>query len=99
MKKSAKTDRPARRSITLVYEDAPGKNVMVAGCFNNWQPTKALIDKDGCGVYSCRLLLEPGEYQYKFVIDGEWRLDNANPNFVPNEFGSLNSVLVVDAKK
>ena len=52
-------------------------------------------DKDNSGVYRCRLLLEPGEYQYKFLVDGQWRTDSSNPDFVPNEYGSLNSVLVV----
>ena len=44
------------------------------------------------------MLLEPGTYEYKFVVDGEWKLDESNPNFAPNSLGSLNSVLVVDVK-
>ena len=31
-------------------------------------------------------------------VDGEWKLDEGNPNFAPNSLGTLNSVLVVDAK-
>ena len=96
MKKS--TGVPARRAVTLEYIDAPGKVVMVAGSFNNWQPDKVLNDKNGDGHYRCRLMLYPGEYHYKFVVDGEWRSDSANPDFIPNEYGSLNSVLIVKAK-
>ena len=43
--------------------------------------------------------MEPGDHQYKFVVDGEWRLDAANPNFVPNDFGTLNSLLTVLPRK
>lgn len=84
--------------VNLIYEDVPGRTVMVAGSFNNWQPEKQLLDKNGDGVYRCRLSLQPGEYQYKFVVDGVWCLDSSNPNFVPNTIGSLNSVLIVKKK-
>ena len=84
--------------VNLIYEDVPGRTVMVAGSFNNWQPEKQLLDKNGDGVYRCRLSLQPGEYQYKFVVDGNWCLDASNPNFVPNSIGSLNSVLIVKKK-
>ena len=96
-KKSAK--KPARRSVTFKLEDAPGRQVFVAGCFSDWQPKHRLTDREGRGVYTVRVLLAPGEYQYKFVVDGEWRLDSANPNFVPNDFGTLNSLLRVTADK
>ncbi len=93
-----KNSSPARRAVNFEYVDAPGKCVMLAGSFNDWQPVKKLEDKNGDGVYRCRLMLVPGEYQYKFQVDGEWRSDASNPNFVPNEFGSLNSVVIVVAK-
>ena len=91
--------RQNRRSVLFTLEDAPGRQVFLAGCFSDWQPKHRLVDKDGSGVYSCRVLLPPGEYEYKFVVDGEWRLDSANPNFAPNDFGTLNSLLTVALKK
>lgn len=96
MKKSSSV---ARKAVVLEYKDAPGKHVSVAGSFNDWRSDeKILNDRNGDGIYRCRLLLAPGEYQYKFLVDGEWRSDSGNPNFVPNEFGSLNSVLVIADK-
>ena len=94
-----KVKASGRRSVTFVCEDAPGREIFVAGGFSNWEPKYRLTDRAGNGKYSCRVLLEPGEYQYKFVVDGEWRLDAANPNFVPNDFGTLNSLLTVLPKK
>jgi 1,4-alpha-glucan branching enzyme len=93
-----KNENTARRAVNLEYRDAPGKNVAAAGTFSDWQP-KAMKDKNGDGVYRCRLLLSPGEYQYKFLVDGEWRSDAMNADFVPNEYGSLNSVLIVEERK
>lgn len=86
------------RVVYLTYESAPGKKVFAAGSFNDWQPEKELKDKDNTGVYRCQLRLQPGEYQYKFVVDGNWCLDAENPNFIPNNFGSLNSLLIVKEK-
>ena len=98
--KSEKIEKKAaRRTVTFKLEDAPGRQVFVAGCFSNWEPKHKLTDHDGKGVYTGRILLAPGEYQYKFVVDGEWRLDAANPNFVPNDFGTLNSLLKVTQDK
>jgi len=90
-------EKKTLRAVTFVLEETPGRRVAVAGSFNEWKPERELADRNGDGVYRARLMLEPGEYQYKFVVDGEWRLDPANPNFVPNDFGSLNSILVVKA--
>ncbi|MBR1952733.1 MAG: glycogen-binding domain-containing protein [Lentisphaeria bacterium] len=87
------------RIIRLTCETAPGRKVFVAGSFNDWKAEKELVDKDNSGVYRCQLRLMPGEYQYKFVVDGCWCLDAENPNFVPNDFGTLNSLLVVREKE
>ena len=89
------TKKPARRSVLFKLEDVPGRQVFVAGSFSDWQPQHKLNDREGRGVYTARILLAPGEYEYKFVVDGEWRLDAANPNFAPNDFGTLNSLLTV----
>ena len=56
-----------RRAVNFVYEDAPGKEVFLSGSFNNWQLITRMKDKQQKGFYSCRLLLEPGEYQNDYV--------------------------------
>ena len=47
------------------------------------------------GIYSATVQLAPGEYQYKFVIDGTWCADPENENSVKNDQGTFNSVVVV----
>lgn len=88
-------EKKTLRAVNFVLEETPGRRVALAGTFNDWKPERVLTDRNGDGVYRVRMMLEPGEYQYKFVVDDEWRLDPANPNFVPNNFGSLNSILIV----
>jgi len=91
--------KSAKKAVTFLYVGAPGRTVALAGCFNGWTTDKIMSDKKGNGEYTCRVMLAPGEYQYKFVVDGEWCLDSANPRFTPNEFGSLNSLITVLADK
>ncbi len=75
----------------------PGLKVFVAGSFNDWDPEAApMSEPAGDGHYICRITLAPGSYEYKFVLDDLWILDDENPNFASNDFGTLNSVLVVN---
>ena len=95
-KDAAESQKHAKKRVKFEVEAGVGKIVSVAGSFNEWDPAvKYLQDKDGDGVYVGYLMLAPGIYEYKFIIDGEWHLDDKNANFAPNDFGTLNSVLVV----
>jgi chromosome partitioning protein len=70
------------------------RNVQVAGDFNDWNPGDgALLDPDGEGVWSRVIRLEPGRYQYRYRIDGQWGTDPHNPSSVETPFGVVNSVV------
>ena len=68
--------------------------VSLVGSFNDWD-TGVLPMKwsEAEAVFVCRLELAPGYYEYKFIVDGAWVLDESNPNFSANDFGTLNSVI------
>lgn len=90
------TTKPKRKRITFQLVTEPGSTVYVAGSFNNWKPqTNPLKDKEGRGCFTRSMLLEPGDYEYKFIIDGVWCVDPECEEWVPNNQGSLNSVLHV----
>lgn len=93
--KSAVAEKNAKRAVTFSFPGSSDQKVLVAGSFNDWQE-RPLTFKNGR--FSLKVMLAPGEYQYKFLVNGEWHLDDANPNFTPNGFGTLNSVLVVKEK-
>ena len=47
--------------------------VTVAGEWNGFDPgADPMADNDGDGVWTFDVELEPGEYAYKYVVDGEW---------------------------
>ena len=68
--------------------------VAVAGSFNDWNQSQVLCGKEA-DEWVCRIDLKPGKYTYKFIIDGDWILDPANPDTEDDERGFTNSVLLV----
>jgi len=59
------------------YEQA--QQVTVAGDFNKWRPNELFMKKEN-GVWVLPYTLAGGNNQYKFIVDGKWILDPANPN-------------------
>ena len=47
------------------------------------------------GKWSAEVPLNPGRYEYRFVVDGRWQDDPMAARFVGNPFGGLNCVLEV----
>lgn len=101
-KTSPKSDSPApkktatavkRRKVALAVLAPQASKAAVAGTFNDWQPQP--LKPADAGLFSLTLLLPPGDYEYRFVVDGEWRSDSACPEAVPNPFGESNSLLHV----
>jgi Glycogen recognition site of AMP-activated protein kinase len=59
------------------------KTVVLAGTFNNWQTNEWYMHKTADG-WELPFTLGPGNYQYRFIVDGKWIDDPANPLFVYN---------------
>jgi len=87
------------REVVVRYRDASASDVRIAGDFNGWVPDKgvrSLIESEGeIRVWTKILKLAPGTYQYRYVVDGEWREDPENQRGVASDVGPRNSVLVV----
>ena len=82
-------------AILFTYSAKPdAKKVFLVGDFNGWAPDALPMSKRA-GAFVKRVHLEPGEHQYKFVVDGEWQTDPAAERQVPNKLGSMNSVVSV----
>lgn len=73
-------------------EDA---QVTLVGDFNGWDATATPLGYTGRGVWEAAVELDPGEYQYKFVVNGRWLLDRSNPDEVGGEDGSIRSRIEV----
>ena len=82
-----------KKRITFFCKAQPGSEVYLAGDFNNWDPgARKMSDKENNGIFSATLMLMPGEYEYKFIINGNWSIDSECEEWVPNSMGSLNSL-------
>jgi 1,4-alpha-glucan branching enzyme len=93
-RKSA-TNRGKKR-ITFYCKADPGSEVYLAGDFNGWDPyARRMTDKEKKGIFTTTMMLHPGTYEYKFVVNGYWSVDYECGEWVPNGKGSLNSLLYV----
>ncbi len=72
------------------------KELTVFGEFNGWNRHKDYFtDEDGDGIFTAKIEIEPGKYQYKFYADGEEIVDPFNPDSVNNGMGAFNSVITI----
>ena len=82
--------------MQFVVEAPTAESVHLVGDFNAWQPTVALEDPDGDGVWSGRVPLQPGVHEYMFVIDGDaWITDPNAPSYKDDGFGQRNALVAV----
>ena len=70
--------------------------VRVTGSFCDWESNSVALKKDRKGNWKTKLELIPGRYEYRFLVDGEWRDDPNCSERSPNGFGSDNCVLTVE---
>lgn len=91
------TTQPASTNITVTFvlREPDAKQVMVCGEFNGWSPTATPMKGRGDGHWETTIVLAPGRYQYKFVVDGNWIPDPLARENVSNQQGTLNSVIEV----
>lgn len=67
--------------------------VMLSGNFNNWRAGELPMNRTEDG-WALDYVLAPGNYEYKFVVDGQWMQDPGNPLRIGADLNS-NSLLTV----
>jgi len=84
--------------VKFMFFAPKAHKVMIVGDFNNWSTTAdPMYDREEKGLWSITLPLQPGRYEYKFLVDGEkWVGDLANTKKVKDGFGASNSVVEVN---
>jgi 1,4-alpha-glucan branching enzyme len=97
MKKTyTKTGRSCK--VTFEFEN-PGdaKQIALLGDFNEWNANKHMMKHRKDGSFSITISLKPGrEYKYRFLADGvNWFNDPQADKYVPNSFGTEDSVVAV----
>jgi len=90
-------EETALRQVRFVFRpDRDYQRVFLAGTFNSWNPEATAMVRAG-DAWQTTLMLTEGEYQYKFVADGNWITDETAEDFRDDGYGGQNSVIRVDS--
>ena len=95
-KEYTKTGRSCRVTFELPAE-INARSAAVCGDFNDWDATAHPMKRQKSGTFTLSVSLKPGQhYRFRYLLDGErWENDWAADAYVPNIFGSTDSVVVV----
>ena len=92
---AAKQTKKRSKKVSLKVRLDGARDVVLTGDFTGWAKDQVRLEKASDGVWSGSVELAPGEYQYRLLVDGEWRDDPSAEQRVPNSYGSSNCVLKV----
>jgi hypothetical protein len=82
------------KEVTFAINAPSARDIHIVGDFNHWQVGEnSRLSRIQDGRWEKRLGLSPGEYKYKFVVDGEWVVDSQNSERVLNAFGTFDSII------
>ncbi|KAL0354923.1 UNVERIFIED_CONTAM: Sucrose nonfermenting 4-like protein [Sesamum radiatum] len=72
-----------------------GHQVFLSGSFNGWSERMPMFLVEGSENIFQRIIdLPPGCYQYKFLVDGTWRVDQQQICDL-DEYGTINNIVLV----
>ncbi|RPI79550.1 MAG: glycoside hydrolase [Desulfobacteraceae bacterium] len=88
-----------KKKVTFNLTAPEAGRVYLAGDFNEWKgdvtPLKPQKNNGAATEWRTILQLQPGTYQYRYIVDGEWRNDPLSRERAPNEFGTFNDIVKV----
>jgi len=88
----------AQVEVTFTISGIEAKSIAVAGDFNGWDvKANRLEDPEGDGIWTGKMHLKPGRYEYMLVIDNsKWVADPNAKVYADDGFGSKNAVLFIN---
>jgi 1,4-alpha-glucan branching enzyme len=88
-----------KKQVKFKLNAPKAKNVSVAGDFNGWDTKSHPLrpdKRDGSNEMWQRIVrLEPGAYEYRFIVDDMWYDDPNSLERCANEFGCYNCIIRV----
>ena len=84
--------------LMFVFHDDSAHSVSVAGDFNGWSHVATPLKRNESGLWLTEIVVpRSGRFEYKFIINGRrWIEDPSNGMKAANNYGGLNSVLVIE---
>jgi len=92
-----KPPRVENGHLMFVFHDDNAQSVSVAGDFNGWSQVATPLKRNDSGLWFAEIIVPAaGRFEYKFIIDDQrWIEDPSNGMKAPNNYGGLNSVIVI----
>lgn len=93
-----KPPRVENGRLMFVFHDDNAHSVSVAGDFNEWSHVATPLRRNDSGLWFTEIAVpRAGRFEYKFIINGRrWLEDPNNGMKAPDNYGGLNSVLVIE---
>jgi serine protease AprX len=84
--------------LIFVFHDDSAQSVSLAGDFNGWSQAATPLKREDSGLWVTEIFVPlAGRFEYKFIINGQrWIEDPSNGMKAPDNYGGLNSVLVIN---
>ncbi len=86
---------PAKLKTDFIFNAPAAQNVVLAGSFTDWQDGALALRKLKGGVWKTTVALPRGNYEYRFIVDGQWQDDPTCETRVDNSFGVKNCLRVI----
>jgi 1,4-alpha-glucan branching enzyme len=87
----AVTKEPTKKE-TFQLVEPNAEEVLLVGDFTEWDQNPILLKRQKDGIWKTTVALEPGEHEYRFLVDGQWRNDVKCAGRKTNTFGGENCV-------
>ncbi|MBN2471412.1 MAG: isoamylase early set domain-containing protein [Anaerolineae bacterium] len=95
LKKQYLKAKPVCKVTFEVPKAQQARKVYLAGDFNGWKAESTPLRKLKDGRHTVTVALQPGQqYEFRYLLDGDWHNDWKADAYVPNPFGSDNSVVI-----
>ena len=80
-----------RKNYTFILDEG-GNDVKLTGSFSDWKIQFQMTREQNGQIFTLQLPLGNEIYQYKFIVDGEWKYSNKYPTQVDG-MGNINNIL------
>jgi 1,4-alpha-glucan branching enzyme len=94
LKKQFLKSKPVCKVTFYLPDSIEGDEAYLVGDFNDWNEDATPMDRLKDGRFKVTLNLDAGmEYQFRYLVDGEWHNDWEADKYTPNPFSGDNSVV------
>lgn len=80
-----------KKNFTFSWDEG-GSDVKITGSFFDWKIKFNMTKDPNDNTFKCQLPLENKIYQFKFIIDNDWKCSNKYP-MEPDGYGNMNNII------